>query len=114
MSEPLKGRLTPGPATGPQLGALGEYRVDGGLWRAITAPTITIGDGEHWVEVKFHGWCEYMAVLRGEGGAADATVVPLAYKEPKDVPPPLWTNQHRVTVDTDVLKVRYIKAADRH
>jgi len=110
----LKGRLVPGPPTrGPQLGSLGEYRVDKGLWRAVTSPLIVIGDGEHVVTVRLWGWCEYRAVLSGEGGAVDAWAVPLHYKEPKEVLPPTYTAGHRATVATNIVYVRYIRPAER-
>lgn len=111
MTDRLKGKLAQGPKVGA-LGALGEYRVDRGVWRAVTGPLIAIGDGEHVVTVRLHGWCEYRAVVRGEGGAMDVLAIPLHYKEPKEVLPPTWTAGHRVQVLTDVIHVAWIRPAE--
>ena len=108
----LKGRLAPH-TPHAQLGALGEYRVDRGMWRAVTGPVCALEQGEHVVTVRLYGWCEYRAVIRGADGAFDALAVPLHYKEPKEVLPPTWTAGHRVAVDMGILHVAWIRPVER-
>ena len=103
ISQPLPGRLVPRNVA-KQLGALGEYRVDGGPWRAITSARCALSDGGHEVEVLLYGWCRYVAAIRGAKSAFDALALPLHYRIPE---PPDYAKGHTVTVDTSIEAVMY-------
>ena len=106
INQPLPGRLVPRNLP-KQLGALGEYRVDGGAWRAITSARCPLPDGGHEVEVLLYGWCRYVAGVRGANGAFDAFALPLHYKVPEGRTPPAYAQGHTLTADTNIDAVMY-------
>lgn len=107
INVPLPGKLVPRNLP-KQLGALGEYRIDGGPWRAITSPRCPLPDGGHEVEAILYGWCRYVAAIRGGKGAFDVIALPLHYKVPANRTPPAWAQGHTVTADTSIDAVIYV------
>lgn len=106
ISQPLPGRLTPRNLP-KQIGALGEYRVDEGAWRAITGARCPLPDGGHAVEVLLYGWCRYVAAVRGAKGAFDAFALPLHYQVPAGRQPPAYAQGHTLVADTAIEAVVY-------
>ena len=92
-----------------ELGVIGEYRVDGGLWVSIHGPVVDLPDGGHAVQVRLYGWCRYEAALRGSGGIVDVAAVPLYYKEPRGVPVPSWAHGHTIKCDMTIDAVTFIE-----
>lgn len=98
-----------GTARPSELGVIGEYRVDGGLWRSVMGAMVDLPDGGHAIQVRLYGWCRYEAAVRGSGGVFDVFAIPLIYHEPKGVPVPMMAAGHKLVSDVSVDGVTYIE-----
>lgn len=92
-----------------ELGVIGEYAVDGGLWRSIMGALVDLPDGGHAIQVRLYGWCRYQAAVRGSNGVFDIAAVPLIYTEPKGVPVPQWAWGHKIACDLAIDAVTFIE-----